>query len=60
MKAVTVGEWTVLKGTVISPDGSTEVTVINDGSGEWHTAQDPAHLIVALMQLLDITHIGPA
>lgn len=54
----TVGAWTVHKGTVISDEGATDVTVINDGNSEWVTAEDPVDLIVALMDYRGIRNIG--
>lgn len=58
MNVSTVGSWSVHKGTVISEEGSTEVTVISDGKTEWHTPEEPAELIIALMTHLGIKNIS--
>lgn len=54
----TAGTWSVNKGTVVSEEGVTDVTVISDGVNEWVTTEDPVDLIVALMNHLGIRHIG--
>jgi len=49
-----VGSWTVHKGTVVDPDGISTVLVINDGTTEFVTSEDGAHLLVALAQHLGV------
>jgi len=49
-----VGSWTVHKGTVVGPDGVSTVLVINDGTTEFVTSEDGAHLLVALAQYLGV------
>lgn len=56
----TVGTWRVHSGTVVTPDGATTVTVISDGHSEWHSPENTAELVVALMQHLGIASITAA
>lgn len=49
MNVSTAGAWSVHAGTVVTPEGATKVIVISDGHTEFHSPEDPTHLVVALM-----------
>jgi hypothetical protein len=57
MEISEVGSWSVHSGRVVSPEGVTKVTVLNDGEHELVTAKDPAELLVALMQHLGVDRV---
>lgn len=54
---IVCGTWRVFPGRIVSPEGVTEVTVINDGVNEFNTTARLQELIIALMTYLDIDQI---